>query len=68
MRMPPILCRVCRYFVPLPAVVAGVRTVVYHCFQGVPRAGTRTRCPVFMREPGADEKEPFFLRIAGEAT
>jgi hypothetical protein len=24
--------------------------------------------PVFMREPGADEKERFFLRIAGEAT
>jgi hypothetical protein len=56
--MPRFLCRVCRYAMPMRARVANVLVVYLHCLQGVPGAPYRVECPVFVREPGADDQWP----------
>ena len=56
--MPRFLCRICRYTTPMSARVVNVFTVYLHCMQGVPGAPYRTECPVFVREPGADDEWP----------
>jgi hypothetical protein len=63
--MPRILCRICRYSQPMTARVANVLTVYLHCMQGVPGAPYRVACPVFMREPGADDEWPD-VRLRGQ--
>jgi hypothetical protein len=40
------------------ARVANVLVVYLHCLQGVPGAPYRVECPVFVREPGADDQWP----------
>lgn len=40
------------------ARVANVVTVYLSCTQGVPGAPRRIACPVFEREPGADDDWP----------
>ena len=52
------LCAICRYTMPMTVRVAKVLTVYLHCMQRVPGAPYRTACPVFMREPGADDEWP----------
>jgi hypothetical protein len=50
------LCLSCRYCEPMTARVAGVLTSVLHCWQGVPGSPQRMECPVYRREPGADDE------------
>ena len=52
------LCLVCGYATPMVARMANVLTTYLHCSQGVPGAPQRVRCPVFVREPGADDEWP----------
>jgi len=58
LKMPRILCRICRYATPMSARIAKVLTVYLHCTQGVVGAPYRAECPVFVREPGADDEWP----------
>ena len=51
------LCRICGYAMPMTVRVATL-TVYLHCMQGVPGAPYRVECPVFVREPGADDEWP----------
>jgi hypothetical protein len=62
--MPRLLCRICRYSQPMMAVVANVLTTYLHCRQGVSGAPFRVECPVFVREPGADDEWPS-MRLRG---
>ena len=61
--MPRFLCRICRYPMPMTARIANVLTTYLHCTQGVPGAPHRTECPMFIREPGADDEWP---RVRGQ--
>lgn len=56
--MARILCRICAFGEFIAGRVAGQVVAVFRCPQGVPDAGNRTACPVFIREPGADDDEP----------
>ena len=63
--MPRLLCRICRYAVPMTAHIANKLTTYLHCTQGVPGAPFRTECLVFMREPGAEDEWPN-MRLRGQ--
>ena len=63
--MARILCLMCRYAVPQLARVASELTAYLHCLHGVPGAGSRTACAVFMREPGADDDGSARDRLPG---
>ena len=56
--MPRFLCSICRYEHPMSARIADLLTTYLHCRQGVPGAPYRVECPVFQREPGADDVWP----------
>jgi len=42
----------------MTARITNALTVYLHCTQGVPGALYRVACPVFMREPAADDEWP----------
>jgi hypothetical protein len=63
--VPRIVCRICRYAVPMTARIANLLTMYLHCTQGVPGAPLRTECMMFMREPGADDEWPS-IRLRGQ--
>ena len=52
--MPP-LGPLCLWSVQMLVRIAGLTDTHLHCTQGVPGAPLRYACPVFMREPGADD-------------
>ncbi len=51
----PALCPLCRWSASQLAIVAGAFVARLACRQGVPGAPLRTSCPVYQREPGADD-------------
>jgi hypothetical protein len=60
-----VLCLVCHYAAPQFARIGCALGFYLHWPQGVPGAGTRTACPLFMREPGADDDWPRQLQPRG---